>query len=719
MNGDGRIIALVRADGEEAAVRRLSRIWWDWPELRESIGNRVEVVRGDVREDRLGLGGMKYEDITAKVTHIIHTAADLRLGAPMEELRTTNVQGVANVLRLAETTHKDHGLVRYSHVSTAYVAGGRTGQVPEEALTEKYGFLSNYERSKYEGELIVEAARRELPVSVFRPGIVVGDSKTGFAKTFNVLYYPLRFYLKLRPRIIPISGSLRVNLVPVDYVANAVADLTHDPRAEGLNFHLTAPHDLLPTVREFVDFVRDWAGKRLDLKFPRPFCLPLALGSRRGRASDGTGRGKVGILDEFSAIASYFHERRQFMRENVDRLLGPYQMDWREFMPIILEYAVYMGFMHRSERTVHEQILFRLDSKSRPVKYHDIVEGAVVDRDAAEIKKNILGATASLQAMGVRPGDRIALVGLNSTRYLAMDIAIGLVGAVSVPLYYTCPPSDVEGILEDCKAKMFLVGAPRLLDRMKDLPADIPVVSFCRGPVPERFARKVIGWEAFLDLGRGGASVKTAPIGFGDVATIRYTSSTTGKPKGVVFKHEGLRWMAESLASLPPWNARNSLVTYLSFLPMNHVVEGLLGTYSPYYAPAPLDIWFQENFRDLQRSLPLARPTIFFSVPRFYEKVLEGLQENNSYRRFKAMRAGIRKGILGGIIRRAVLKRVGLDRSAQLIVGSAPCSDDLLRDFRDLGIEVHNAYGLTEAPLVTLNRLGRNRIGTVGEPLLE
>ncbi|MDD1773815.1 MAG: AMP-binding protein, partial [Methanomassiliicoccales archaeon] len=398
---------------------------------------------------------------------------------------------------------------------------------------------------------------------------------------------------------------------------------------------------------------------------------------------------------------------------------GPYQMDWREFMPIILEYAVYMGFMHRSERTVHEQILFRLDSKSRPVKYHDIVEGAVVDRDAAEIKKNIHEATASLQAMGARPGDRIALVGLNSTRYLVMDIAIGLVGAVSVPLYYTCPPSDIEGILEDCKARMLLVGAPGLLDRVKDLPSDIPVVSFCRGPVPDTIAGKVIGWEAFLDLGRGGASIKTAPIGFGDVATIRYTSSTTGKPKGVVFKHEGLRWMAESLASLPPWDARNSLVTYLSFLPMNHVVEGILGTYSPYYAPAPLDIWFLENFRDLQRSLPLARPTIFFSVPRFYEKVLEGLQENNSYRRFKAMRAGIRKGILRGIIRRAVLKRVGLDRCAQLIVGSAPCSDDLLRDLRDLGIEVHNAYGLTEAPLVTLNRLGRNRIGTVGEPLLE
>ncbi|MDD1767934.1 MAG: AMP-binding protein, partial [Methanomassiliicoccales archaeon] len=158
-------------------------------------------------------------------------------------------------------------------------------------------------------------------------------------------------------------------------------------------------------------------------------------------------------------------------------------------------------------------------------------------------------------------------------------------------------------------------------------------------------------------------------------------------------------------------------VAYLSFLPMNHVVEGILGTYSPYYAPAPLDIFFLEDFKDLQKSLPLSRPTVFFSVPRFYEKVLERLQENDSYRRFKATRKGLWRRTLRRTIRKSVLRRVGLDRCAQLIVGSAPCGDDLLNDFRDLGIEIHNAYGLTEAPLVTLNRLGRNRIGTVGEPL--
>ena len=152
---------------------------------------------------------------------------------------------------------------------------------------------------------------------------------------------------------------------------------------------------------------------------------------------------------------------------------------------------------------------------------------------------------------------------------------------------------------------------------------------------------------------------------------------------------------------------------------MNHVVEGILAAYAPYYAPAPLDIYFLENFHNLQDTLRVVHPTIFFGVPRFYEKVWEGLLANSTGQKYLAAKDGLKRNILRKLLRKGLLKKVGLDRCAQLLVGSAPIGEDLVRSFQELGIEVYNAFGLTEAPLVTMNVKGRNRPGTVGEPLAE
>lgn len=171
------------------------------------------------------------------------------------------------------------------------------------------------------------------------------------------------------------------------------------------------------------------------------------------------------------------------------------------------------------------------------------------------------------------------------------------------------------------------------------------------------------------------------------------------------------------MSSLLPWKARNRTANYLSFLPMNHVVEGILATYCPYYMPAGVNIYFLEDLKDIQRVLPRLRPTIFFSVPRIYERIWEALEGNPVGRRYLSLPSGLRKKALGALLRWQTLRKAGLDRCAQLIAGSAPCSEGLLQNFRELGIEIHNAYGMTEAPLVTLNRLGANRLGTVGKPL--
>ncbi|WP_455392979.1 SDR family oxidoreductase [[Eubacterium] cellulosolvens] len=711
------IIALVRAESEAAANRRLARAWWDFKGLPDTIGGRVKVVCGDITKNRLGLDDKSYHQLVKDINYVIHTAADLRLDGPLHELRRTNVNGTINVIKLAQAAHKDHGLVRFSHVSTAYVAGGRKGPVPEDSLTDKYGFWSNYEISKYEGEQKINASG--LPLSVFRPGLVVGDSKTGAIKTFNTIYFPLRLYLTGQLLLLPASKGLKVNLVPVDYVAEAVTRLTFNSAAEGLKFHLTAPYELLPTAGELIKFVRKYVRKKYNLELPRPMFLPLpvSLVKEQYRTRKMVERKRKGILNALITLAPYFNERREFKRDNIDRLLGPYEFNWRKLLPPLIDFAFYTGFLHGSERTVHEQILFRLSSRSRPVTYYDIVDGKFIQRTAAEVKKDIIKAMGALHSFGIRPGTRVAIVGFNSTRFLILDVAIGLLGAISVPIYYTSPINEIEEIIKASGAKLLCVGTSEILKKISDSDIKIPVISFCRRGAAN--FGKAVSWEKFLAKGAGQKLQPTAPVTFKDTATIRYTSGTTGKPKGVMFNHGNLRWMAESLASLPPWEARNKDITYLSFLPMNHVVEGILSAYSPYFAPAMLNIFFLEDFRELPKVLPQVKPTIFFSVPRYYEKVWSNLEKNKIGQRYIESRGGFKKSLLRRILHKGVLKRTGLERCAQLIVGSAPISSDLIQDFHDLGIEVHNAYGLTEAPLVTMNRMGANRIGTVGEPLPE
>ena len=716
-NKEVTILALIRASGTEEGTRRLAREWWDSPELVNAIGTRVRVVCGDVCSPHLGLKEADYASLVESVTHIIHTAADWRL-VSLDEIRKTNVQGTANVLEIAKEASKHHHFERFSHISTAYVAGGRTGDISETELTDKFGFFTTYEHSKHEGEILVQEAKNELAISVFRPSMIVGDSQTGAIKTFNTFYYPVKLYLTGKRRFMPVGRSLKINIIPVDYVAEAVTKLTFDPKAAGLTFHLVAPQKSLLTVGELLDFLQKWAKTELGVKLPRPICIPMSASGmkvviRLQRVFQRNPR----VSNALIALAPYFSENRHFQRTNTDKLLGTYNPQWKDILPCLLHYAVYNSFLHRSDRTVHEQALFRLESRSYPVTYYDIVGGQIIRKTSAEMRSDILAAVGALQSLGIKAGDRVALTGLNSTRYIATDLAIGLIGAVSVPLYYTAPPADLNSILLSSGSKVFFVGMPSLLARLGELCPDVPVVSICRGPLPQNLPRKVDSWEEFLSRGARINPTVKAPVGFGETATLRYSSGTTGKPKGSIFRHDNLRYMAESIVSVMPWRERNNQGSYLSFLPMGHVVEGILATYSPYYVPAPVSIYFLEDFRKLQTELPRVRPNIFFSVPRIYERIWEALGKNPIGNFYIKTKSHLLKRPIRRILKNMTLKRAGLNNCAQLIAGSASCDEGLLQNYRELGVEIYNAYGLTEAPLVTINRLGKNRLGTVGEPM--
>jgi long-chain acyl-CoA synthetase len=417
-------------------------------------------------------------------------------------------------------------------------------------------------------------------------------------------------------------------------------------------------------------------------------------------------------------LAPYFRERRRFLRDHTDEVLGPGIPDWQSYLPALLAHATARGFLHRSDRTVHEQVLFRLASQRLPVGLSDADGDAhITVRTATEVRREVLQATAALRGMGVGRGSRVAIVGTNSTRYLTAEVAIGLAGGISVPLYATSPPEDLVDVLRRSRAEVLFVGAPSVLERIHELSTRLPIVSFCAED--HRAESDVIGWTSFLASGDGTDVSAVSPVDPDDLATIRYTSGTTGPPKGVAFTHAQLRWMAETMASLVPWGVRTRPARYLSFLPMNHVVEGILGTYGPYYLSAPVEITFLNDFRGVAATLRRVRPTVFFSVPRLYHKVWDELGRSRVGARYVRMGEGSLRRVLGRVVRRRMLRSAGLDRCAQLIAGSASVDEELLRSFRHLGVEVHNAYGLTEAPLVTLNRLGRNRIGTVGELLPE
>ena len=726
---DTCIIILVRGKTFEEAYKHLSRAWWEWPDLINEIDglkkfnikdyreNKINLINGDITIENLRLDNYTYNFLVNNLTHIIHTAADIRLNAAIEDLRRINVHGTDNLIKLGLNAHKNHSILRFAHLSTAYVAGGRTGNISEDSLSNNCGFLSNYEKSKYEAELLVKESN--LPISIFRPGMVVGDSKTGYLKTFNTIYVLIRLYLNKQLSLMPVSGDVKINLVPVDYIADAVMELTFDQDAEGITFHLTAPYSTLPDVEEFIDFIHQWAKNNLGLNVSKPLFLSsssIPYISKFLKISGTTGNKLSKTMKE---LAPYLNEDRKFSRSNIERFLGPYNLDWKKFLPALLDYAVYNGFFHRSERTVHEQILFRLNSHSRPIKYYNITDNQFLALEQSDIRTNILNALKALEILGINPGDRIAIVGFNNTHYLTLDVSIGLLGAISVPLYYTSPVEEINEILEDCGAKIIFIGTPHLFNHLNEFGNIDKMVSFCSDSV--EIPSNVLSWNKFLDIGMEKNSLSNreivSPVDFNDVATIRYTSGTTGKPSGVTFTHGNLRWMAEYTASMPPWEDRNKEVTYLSFLPMNHVIEGILGTYAPYYAPSSLKLYFLENFRDLESTLPKVRPTIFFSVPRFYEKVWSKIGKSWLGNLYLNTKKGLVKDILRRILKRSVLKKTGLDKCAQLIVGSAPISTEFLVGFRDLGIEIHNAYGLTEAPLVTINKLGSNRIGTVGEPL--
>jgi thioester reductase-like protein len=220
------IYALIRAENDLQASERMCSILASLFCDPDPYVPRVTAVAADVESADLGLGDARRGELASRVTEIIHSAASVSFTLPLAESRRVNVEGTRRMLAFAELCQRRGNALRsLCHISTAYVAGDHAGEFTEHQLDVGQGFRNAYERSKFEAELLVRDSSRQLPILILRPSIVVGERSSGWTSSFNVLYPPLKAFSRGAYPVIPARRSTPVDVVPVDYVADAVFEL--------------------------------------------------------------------------------------------------------------------------------------------------------------------------------------------------------------------------------------------------------------------------------------------------------------------------------------------------------------------------------------------------------------------------------------------------------------------------------------------------------------
>jgi len=203
-----------------------------------------QFVEGDISAPRLALSAAELELVQQQTTRVFHLAAVYDLAVSQDLAMRVNAGGTRNVVELARSLPH---LRQFHHVSTCYVAGKREGVILETELRHDAGYRNYYEESKYLAELEVESAKKDLPVTIHRPAVVCGDSRTGETGKYDGVYYLIHYLLR-RPSVLSMinigNHEVSLNLVPVDFVVNAMAALAFDERAIGKTLQLADPSPL-------------------------------------------------------------------------------------------------------------------------------------------------------------------------------------------------------------------------------------------------------------------------------------------------------------------------------------------------------------------------------------------------------------------------------------------------------------------------------------------
>ena len=218
----------------------------------------IRVVEGDIGEPGLSLKPSDLELVQQQTTRVFHLAAIYDLAVPRDLALRVNPGGTRNVLAVARSMPH---LCQFHHVSTCYVAGKREGVILETELRHEAGYRNYYEESKYLAELEVDVVKSDLPITIHRPAVVCGDSQTGETGKYDGVYYLIHYLLRWPSGLSLINiGNYEVslNLVPVDFVVDAMAALAFDERAIGKTLQLADPaplttNELFNSIAKSVD----------------------------------------------------------------------------------------------------------------------------------------------------------------------------------------------------------------------------------------------------------------------------------------------------------------------------------------------------------------------------------------------------------------------------------------------------------------------------------
>ena len=315
------IILLVRGENDEEVVERTKSIAgriaqeFALPDAHE----RIEGLRGDVSLDSFGLAPEQLRRIVRASTHIIHGAATIRFDHPIHEARAINCGGTARILAIAQQCADRGQLERFVYIGTSSVSGQREGNIYEHELEMGQAFFNTYEQSKCESERLVRDHFDRIPSTVFRPSIIIGNSRTGRTTSFNVVYIPLRLLQRGLLHFVPGDPDTTLDLVPIDWVDDVLVHITGKTASVGNICHVTAGPGRAARLGDVVEFAIRYFDEHTPLKQPRTVDFITRAEFLRRRAAT-RGREEA-LLAQLDTLLPYVSVNRLFNSQNTDRLL--------------------------------------------------------------------------------------------------------------------------------------------------------------------------------------------------------------------------------------------------------------------------------------------------------------------------------------------------------------------------------------------------------------
>jgi len=327
-------------------------------------------------------------------------------------------------------------------------------------------------------------------------------------------------------------------------------------------------------------------------------------------------------------------------------------------------------------------------------------------------RTEVIKMATYIASLGLEPGSRIALMSKNCSWWILADLAIVMSGNVTVPIYPTLTGGTVEYILEHSDSQLCFVGK---LDKnpwneMKNgIPASMPVVTFPLCPDLDGEAReKYVAWDSILaDTTRTDITpVQRAPE---EMATIIYTSGSTGKAKGVMHDFGTMYVTTKGFCDAINVNSKDR---YMSYLPLAHGMERWLGECVSLYGGT--QVFFADSLNTFVQDLNRARPTLFVSVPRLWTKFQSGVFLKMPPAKLDFL---LKIPFVNRLIKKKIIKGLGLDCVRIAGSGSAPIPADLIQWYKNLGLELLEGYGMTENFNYShMSKQGMGKPGAVGQP---